>query len=344
MSVNTITFRHELIGKLHDFSHGSSIDLLKDTSILVELVVLVAKCKEEGISMQPKVYITDNIDLCNQLIGNSEKIKIGSDNKSIEGVQLAIKKCAPLAIGTWSIYIHDSGGGIDYGLFRGSSNVTAIPVDKMFFTDDNKGLELNVVKIHQIAEECVEVRSCNEETYYIYFNHEKSDTPSPLTHFDSLISIICKDLEEKERTMNFLNNLLIDGLRKSHGCLIAVTSMKTIPKILADGVLLEEPLDFPGLIIEASRNPESFEHLISKVDLVKGMLNSDGIILFDCRARLLGYNCFIKLGKKANSVVGGARRRAFSALKNGVGKKGIVAAYMQSQDGLTEYEEINNGN
>lgn len=338
-----ITFRSELIGKLHDFSQDCGLPLLANTSILVELVALVAKCKEEGVNLQPRVYITNDIDLCNQLIGNAEKIKIGTGVHSVAEVQLIIKKCAPLAVGAWSIYIHDSNGNVDFGLFRGSSNVTAIPVDDMLLASDNVDLSLNVVKIHQITDECVEVRSGKEETYYIHFNHEKSSSPPPLEHFNSLVSEICSGLGDKERVKNFLSNLLMDGLRKSHGCLIAVTSMKKIPAILSDGVFLEEPLEFSSLIDHVSRNPENLEYLISKSDLVKGMLNSDGIMLFDNTARLLGYNCFININAKAGKVVGGARRRAYSALKDAVGKKGINAAFMQSQDGWTEFEGLENG-
>ena len=335
-----ITFRSELIGKLHDFSQECGIPLLANTSILVELVALVAKCKEEGVNLQPRVYVTNDIDLCNQLIGNAEKVRIGHDVHGVQGVQLTIKKCAPLAIGAWSIYIHDSNGHIDYGLFRGSSNVTAIPVDDMLFASDNDGLNIRVVKIHQITAECVQVKSGNDDIHYIHFNHEKGNSPSPLEHFDSLITKICSGLEEKERVRNFLSNLLMDGLRKSHGCLIAVTSMKKVPSFLSDGVFLDVPMDFSSLIDEATRNPESFEYLISKSDLVKGMLNSDGIMLFDTNARLLGYNCFVNISAEASKVLGGARRRAYSALRDAVGKKGIVAAFMQSQDGWTEFKGL----
>lgn len=335
MPIN-ITFRSELIGKLYDFSHNCGLPLLKDTSILVELVVLIVKCKEEGVNLQPKVYVTNDINLCNQLIGNAEKVKIGNSAYGVEGVQLVLKKCAPLAVGPWSIYIHNFDGNIDYGLFRGSSNIRAVPVDNMLFADDNESL--NVVKINQVTDECVEIRSSNSENYYIHFNHERDNSPPPLEYFDTLIFEICKSLKYRDQITNFLSNLLMDGLRKSHGCLIAVTAMETTPAILSDGVFLEEPLDFASLINAADKNPEHLEYLISKIDLVKGMLNSDGIILFDNKARLLGYNCFIALNNKANKVVGGARKRAYSALKDAVGKKGIDAAFMQSQDGWTEIE------
>lgn len=73
------------------------------------------------------------------------------------------------------------------------------------------------------------------------------------------------------------------------------------------------------------------------------MLNSDGIMLFDNNARLLGYNCFINISAKASEAVGGARRRAYAALKEAVGKKGITAAFMQSQDGWTEFKGVESG-
>lgn len=341
MPVN-ITFRSELIGKLHEFSEECGLPLLESASVLVELIALVAKCKEEGVNLQPRVYVTNDIDLCNQLIGNAEKVKIGTDGYGDEGVKLAIKRCAPLAVGSWSLYIHDSNGNIDYGLFRGSSNVTAIPVDEMLFASDSEELGLKVVKIHQVTDECVEVRSVNNETFYIHFNHQKGSSPPPLEHFDALVTSICGGLVDKERVENFLNNLLMEGLRQSHGCLVGVTSMKKMPALLSDGVFLEEPLDFPALVGEATSNPEALEYLISKTDLVRGMLNSDGIILFDTRARLLGYNCFININARASKVVGGARRRAFSALKTVVGRQGIVAAFMQSQDGWTEFKGVDN--
>jgi hypothetical protein len=80
--------------------------------------------------------------------------------------------------------------------------------------------------------------------------------------------------------------------------------------------------------------------LESKGYLLKGMLNSDGIILFDNKGRLLGYNCFIK-STQSKKVNGGARKRAYSSIKSKVGR-GLAAVFMQSQDGWTDFEGMNN--
>lgn len=66
----------------------------------------------------------------------------------------------------------------------------------------------------------------------------------------------------------------------------------------------------------------------------------DGIILFDKKGRLLGYNYFVNLPTE-KGLVGGARKRAFSSLKKKLGK-GLVATFMQSQDGWTDFEGIEN--
>jgi len=334
---SNITFRAGLIGGLTDFCQESGLPLLGNTTDFVELIVLLARYKEEGVGLHPKVYITNDIKLCNQMIGNAEKIKIGIGPSNVDGIKQAIKKCAPLATGSWCIYIHDENQSIEFGLFRGSSNITAVPIDDVLLTEND---ELVVVKAFQVADECVEIKCSNQKSHYIFLNHVKDDSPPPLQHLSDLISAICQKVNEsdKEGIESFLNNVLYEGLRESHGCLIAVTNMKTAPSILKeDGVFLEEPIDFVRLVSNANKEPILFEYLVSKVDLLKGMLNSDGIILFDNSGRLLGYNCFIKISQKAK-VVGGARRRAFSSLKDNVGKKGVVAAFMQSQDGWTEFE------
>lgn len=235
------------------------------------------------------------------------------------------------------IYIHDLETSIEFGVFRGSSNITAVPIDDVLLAEAE---DLVVIKVFQVADECVEVKCNNQKSHYIFLNHVKDSSPPPLQHLKKLVTSICEkvDINEKESIESFLNNILFEGLRQSHGCLIAVTNKNDAPTILKeDGVFLEKPIDFVRLVNDANRDPALFEFLISKIELLKGMLNSDGIILFDWKGRLLGYNCFIKINQKAKTI-GGARKRAFSSLKDNVGKKGIYAAFMQSQDGRTEFE------
>jgi hypothetical protein len=65
------------------------------------------------------------------------------------------------------------------------------------------------------------------------------------------------------------------------------------------------------------------------------MLNSDGIILFDNKARLLGFNYFVR-SKTASKESGGARRRAFATLVKNI-DNGLCGAFIQSQDGWSDF-------
>ena len=114
--------------------------------------------------------------------------------------------------------------------------------------------------------------------------------------------------------------------------------MSTSPKVLKDGVFFEEPIDFQRMIKALKSNDLSVDFLERKGELVKGMLCCDGISVFDEHARLLGYRCFVSMSRTVH-VVGGARRRAYATLRGHL-QRGLSAVFMQSQDGLTEFESV----
>lgn len=156
---------------------------------------------------------------------------------------------------------------------------------------------------------------------------------------EELLQSITEKVIEKDResVKSFLKRLLFDALRKSHGCIIAVTNMKRAPKFLSvDGVILKTPIDFAKLVGDLKNDQISPSCLDSNGCLLKGMLNTDGIVLFDNKSRLLGYNCFVKVDRNEN-VVGGARKRAYMALTSKLGK-GLCAVFLQSQDGWSEFK------
>lgn len=331
-----ITFRTQLLGGVSEFCQECGIPLITNSLHLVELVVLLARFKEEGVSLSPRVYLTNDMDTLTLMLPEVEKIKIGTGTPDKKGIKLALKKCGPLAIGGWLIYIHDKHQEIEFGLFKGSSNPISVLVDDVIMGENG---DLFVVKAFQIADECVEIRANNGLFHYVFLNHRKEDSPPPLQFLDDLVISITEDvgIKYKEPVMSFLKRLLFDALRQSHGCIIAVTNMKQAPKNLADdGTILNNPIDFVKLVHKTKEKKLSPFCLDNNGYLLKGMLNTDGIILFDNRARLLGYNCFVKVNRNTN-VDGGARKRAFIALSSKVGR-GLCAVFMQSQDGWSDFK------
>lgn len=234
---------------------------------------------------------------------------------------------------------------LEFGVFRGPANPLSVMIDDVLMQENT---DLKVVKVSQVEENCVEIK--NNSSYhhdFIHLNHKKTDSPYPLQFLNSLVEAIVSDLdlqEKRDQTFLYLKKLLFDGLRNSHGCLIAVTKMNRAPKALAkDGVILDEPIDFALLIEQLQNNQIHPSKLESQGHLIKGMLNSDGITLFDSRGRLLGYNCFIKI-KGDIDAPGGARKRAFHTIKLKIrasnNNSGIYSIFMQSHDGDTSFEEM----
>lgn len=326
-----------MLGGVTEFCTECGLGLFNNPLNLVELIVSLARYKEEGVRLNPQVYVSSDIASLAAMLPDGERLKIGTTTGNVKGIKEALKKTAPLATDGWSIYLQDR-DVLEYGVFRGSGNPLSVAVDDVLLVRIEP---LTVVKIFSIAEECVEIRASNGSYHHVFLDHRKEDTPPPLQYLDKLVSSIAQNCsaENREALNSFLKKLLFTAMRESHGCLIAVTNMTKVPSFLAnDGVLLDTPIDFVGLVAQLKKGEIDSTVLTNKGSLLKGMLNSDGIILFDEKGRLLGYNCFVKVKHEAG-VVGGARRRAFAALQAKIGK-GLAAAFMQSQDGWTEFTGV----
>ena len=311
--------------------------------VLVDLIVRLSRYREEGTDLAPQVYLTDNIDLLVKMLPQGEKVLISSTSLNASGIGEMLKICAPLATEEWRVFGQQSELEMEFGLFRGSSNPLSIGVDEILLSEQDEAI---VIKTHQIADQCVQIRSSKSHNHYVFFNHRRQESPPPLQHIDDLVEYIVLrvDLEERESIHSLMKNTLTTSLLGSHGCILAVTNMHTVPRVVSrDAIILGEPIDFPSMARQLKRatNTGLWLQLIEKkTDLLKGMIGSDGITLFDQYGRLLGYRCFIPLSAKS-AVVGGARRRAFETLKSYLGR-GLSAIFFQSQDGWTDFRSKRN--
>lgn len=337
MPVN-ITFRTQLLGGVAEFCGNCDVPLFSLPLNLIELVVLLAKYKEEGVSLYPEVYLTSDISQLIAMLPDAQRLPLGSTSRDTDGIKRAIKKSAPLAISGWLIYLEDNGDNLNFGLMKGASNPISVLVDRVLLDENNP---TQVTKIFQVADDCVEIISSSGDRHVIFLNHRKDDSPPPLASLDRLIKSVTMGVAADlvEPIQSYLTRILYNALRISHGTLIAVTDKRSPPKALFnDGLKLDEPIDFPEMIRKLKRSEINPERLISAAALLEGMLNSDGIIIFDKNARLLGFNYFVRSKNVANEV-GGARRRAFATLSSYLGK-GLVGAFIQSQDGWSDFRGV----
>ncbi|EPN7876664.1 hypothetical protein ACT3D0_001572 [Vibrio vulnificus] len=310
---------------------------------LVELIFLIARYQEEGIKLHPKVYLTSDIDTALKMLPGQASMKIGLCSCFHEAVKTALKKCAPLAINGWCIYISQRQDHVEYGIFRGDTNPTSVNIDNIILTDE---LPFKTIKIHQVASDSVQVKSSEGGILNVSLNHTLEESNTPIDHLDHLVDRIVSNVQHnKEQVTNYLTRLLGDAIKKSHGCLIAVSNTANVPvSLVSDGTCLSEPINFQSLVSMSLEREKDAGNLISMGQLLEGMLSSDGIVVFDNSSQLLAFNCFTPLPEatKGNSALGGARYRAYEALSILLDSE-LDAVFMQSQDGFTQFKGAQNG-
>ncbi|HCM0519164.1 TPA: hypothetical protein N2772_000421 [Vibrio parahaemolyticus] len=421
-----INLRAKLLDSTEDFCSKTLLcsSLESQNQALSELIFSIARYQEEGVQLYPKVYLLSDIELALKMLPGSDAIAIGSDRNFNAAVKSAIKKCSPLAINGWCIYVVATDEVSSYGVFRGDTSPVALPIDDTILTDD---VPFSTVKIHQITNDNVEVIANNGLVLNISLSHAFQDAHESQGHLNKLVSEITSycsgvpedalassqedhvkprfinslagivgfrsglfgkqvkvpkvvigtegdSVEKNEQLISYLSYLISDAIKKSHGCLIAVSKNEEIPRALKhDGICLTKPIDFHELVNVCLRHPNEAGKLTSSGQLVEGMLKSDGIILFSPKAKVLGFNFFVsstiedlelrknkqsdisftrsllsKLpkpgaskGSLPNSAIGGARTRAYEKLSSMVGSE-LRAVFMQSQDGITYFKGTNN--
>jgi len=334
-----ITFRNHLFGSVHDFADDCGMEPLVQSATLVELIVALSRYTEEGVHLAPEMYLCENLNAMLKFLPGHSSIHLGDATNNADGVMKALKKAAPLAIDDWKIYVEMTDGQFRYGLFHGDLSPLSIEVDQVLLSGDEGATK--VVRVHQAGEDCVEIRSFLGKKHNIYLSHKKEDEPPPGQYLEGLVLAICANVAEhiREPVQTFLRRALRQALLRSHGTLIAVTSKAERPKLLNDGIDITPAIDFAKTIEGVMSNDISTSELRSQMALIEGMVNSDGIVVFNPNGKLLSYNCFVvQAGKNASKVVGGARRRAYEALCEKIGH-GLSAVYMQSQDGWTNFKK-----
>ncbi|MGB8168112.1 MAG: hypothetical protein WCF18_11515 [Chthoniobacteraceae bacterium] len=306
----------------------------------MELVVKLGQYREEGRDLSPEVYLCSDVDATLRFLPGHCVLQVGKTSVSESSVSEILKKCAPLAIDGWCIYVENSVTGLVYGVFRDQPNPLAVPISEALLSTGSESTK--VVRVHQNAPNCVELANYKGDKHTVFLSHKPETEPSPVAFIETLAETICEEIaaELREPTQTFIRRTLTTALEASHGALIAVCRTASVPQGLRDGSILQSPIDFAALVAAASKG-SLVERLtlLSQGSLIRGMLGCDGIVVFDRRARLLAYNCFIQ-PPKSNSGPrsGGARRRAYEALCAKLGR-GVYAAFIRSQDGWSEFRK-----
>lgn len=338
MPAKMVTFRSELKSTIADFLGDAGMTCSVTEESLVALTVKLADHREEGKQLFPKVLICDDRDTVLRNIQGTDAILIGTGERIPDTVLRALKKCAPLADNGWAIWINREPNNFSYGVFREPSNPTSLDLRRTLLDTQDEG-QLAALLIAQFAPGKVELISAGKPGLRVHLTGERADAVSDDPEGDLVIMWSeCVAEDSRESFASFATTLIHDLLRKGHGTLLAITPDGASLDFLADAVVLETPIDLAGLVRNHGDNETSaaLSELNGYANLLEGMMNSDGIVVVDSAGRVLAFNWFIKTDTTQltpREQQGGARHRAFGALKALVDDKTLRGAFIRSADG-----------
>lgn len=327
---------------------AEGVECEETTRCLAELIVSLSDYREEGAVLFPVVIVTDDLSFTKRLLQSWMSIRLGKGNRSGWTIREALKRTAPLTIGnTWFVYLQRGPDGFEYGVLASPSSPVASSPSETIHGIESGPLALLFRRIGDRAVEAVGLR----RRTVIHLSAVDHEEGAPIEALEPLCRVASRQCEADIRDdfSNFLAQVLDDILQRGHGALIAVVAPESdMPPLLqkadgrADGIQLEEAIDVAAIYsmtrgAEALGQPEAGFQLASLLQLVEGMLSADGILLLDSVGRICGFNLFANQpGSTTDAeIIGGARRRAFEAMKHAVTNGDMLAAYMRSSDGAS---------
>lgn len=340
MPPKVVTFRSELKSSLSDFLTDAGMACVETEEALVSLVVDIADYREEGKQLFPQLLICDDLEPVLRNIQGSNPIEIGLGPRKPSTMRHALKKCAPLAQGAWSIWVERGSDSFKFGIYRAPAT-TAIDA-RTTLLNTPSSISQRAVLLSQLAPGAVELISTGSAGIRIHLSgkrQEQAQGDSAQREVAEWWALGITDDRLRESFASFAVGALHDLLRKGHGALIAVAPHDSDEwrSAAGDAVILTEAVDVASKLGAQFDEPTSstLSDVLANVDLLAGMLDSDGITVLDSAGRLVAFNWFIKSDADTSTgrETGGARHRAFGAMKALVEADRLVGVFIRSSDG-----------
>ncbi len=347
MPAKSVSFRTHLTSNSMDLLTQVGLDCVKTARLITGIVSQLAAYTEEGVSMAPSVFICNSVANLVQVSGVGEHISLSEPMDLQSAASKILKAAAPLCGDNWKIYVERSedGATCTFGVFCGTTDPSSLAVDEVLLAE--KVDNYPIIRIIQTSKNKVEVKTNVGGSIEFRFNDDVDVAELDVMGSVGLLAgSIANDVPaDQVHFASFVGRVLTSAIGKSHGTLVAVldSNKPQIPESLSDVVKIAPPLDLYerfNLHIEEGKTAGSVSRLQAAVDLLVGLISSDGITVFDSRGRVIGYRAFIK--SDGQPAQGGARTRAFEAMKALVGGD-LKAAFFRSQDGRVEFKSVDAG-
>lgn len=343
------SIRTALQYELHNFANISGLECPETEELIRDLVSLLASYREEGHPLFPDVYILRKpADLLTLAPGANPHV-IGSIQYENDTAARILKNTAGLAGGGWSIYAGKSESGkFDFGVFRSQRHSFATSSEESMC---DLGAEHPIILIRNRGHLTVELLNSSGASLTVSLTASQP-TPSVFSQYiTTLVGQSCSEIDDEPRQQfsNYLARTLTGLLQQCHGTLIAVidANLDGIPDEMSDGVWLSPSIDLFGCHMRAVKSGDaaSLADLQAAECLLRGMVNSDGIVILDTKGCVRAFRVFLaptNTEKQKLDDSGGGRRRTFNLMKLRVESNQILAALIRSQDGVMDCKGTEN--
>ncbi|HLK56555.1 MAG TPA: hypothetical protein VKU00_08325 [Chthonomonadaceae bacterium] len=351
MAVHHLSFREQIKGQIAVLLGDAGMTNCPATRDgMVTVIDSMSRYQEEGQRLFPKLILTEDKQTVSFLLPQSDYLLIGKGPVHAETYRVCLKKCAPLATDDWYILVERKPDEINYGLIRnGHSGLSALPeqILRELGTDTPN---ISTVIFRQIADGIVQSETSNGYSLSISYSDKEISDSDRRPMLSNLYNRITShaDPEVRPELTQLLDRIFAWAIERGHGTLAVVieTNKVDIPEGLKDGTWLLDPIDLTERVKSELGTNDGIPNTSTRsiINVIAGMLMSDGITVFDSGGRVRGYNAFAKPMAHAEmeimtSNVGGARRRTFKLLCSWLGSL-LTACLMVSQDGAILYQEV----
>ncbi len=312
--------------------------------LLLEVVLGVVGFREEGSGKAPDVFLMSDLAEIQTRLKGADPIPIGEGPFHSLTVKKALKSCGPLTRDRdWAVYLLMDQDRIRYGIFRNSPSPLHEPSFHRLRTVAESDTLL--IGVQRSGESVVEIRAFGGPVIYFDTSGKKEKRDHPALLIQSVSKAVSRDAPPplRNKLRRFYEKIMEALFTGPHGCLIAILEAgHPPPELLKDGIHLHPPLD-PVQVLSAHltrKSSETTSALFAYSNLIRNMLETDGVTIFDTRGRIISYHAFVlDPGVSASylDLTGGARSRAYLRMKTALGSR-LYAVLYKSQDGDGEFE------
>ena len=315
---------------------------------IVAIIDSLSNYSEEGKRLYPKIIVTENVNALRLLLPQAEIIRLRSGPLQSSTYITCLNKCAPLTTGDWYIVIARGTSEVSLGIIRsGASALSPLPEQSLIDLKDSPDLPWIVI-VKQVADRTVIAIDSRGNQLEVTFSGRAQSNFNPWLELEKLYEQIATNAgsEEKAALILLLNRIFARVVETGHGTLAIVVNHSTISPNLEDGMWLKEPLNLLKRVQTEIQieDRESGAANRAAIEVVSGMLMSDGITAFDTHGCVLGFNVFAKAisseeRELMEHTTGGARHRTFELLRSWIGSQ-LSACMMVSHDGHIAYKGV----